>query len=171
MITQTAEAGDARSLLVQMHQTIDTLFDAWRRAQPGNNELVQRKLFLALELRCKIEELVVLPVLGDATADRQATRRRYQRDIERLRALVDHAREHGISHALRQHLIATLEGVTALHFSGVECLLADAGHAPRIDSEELGREIQAWLKRWHDEIDATGDIEDEEMDPVGLPPR
>jgi hypothetical protein len=42
---------------------------------------------------------------------------------------------------------------------------------PAFDADAAWREAEDCRSRWRDEIAESGDIEDEEADPVGQPPR
>lgn len=50
-------------------------------------------------------------------------------------------------------------------------LLRSADACSRADWPRLHCELLPWLARWQQDIDATGDIEDEDRDPVGEPLR
>lgn len=164
-------ANDAVQLLITLRQAIQTLFDALAKAPAQHQEAAQRKLLLALELRLKVEQSVVLPGLAQGAAANDARLAGCEKDISQLRGLMDLARDPSLTSLVRRTVIGALDGVAALHFERMERLLAHAKRNRQIDAAALGMEMQALLDRWHTEVLATGDIEDEEMDPVGSPPR
>ena len=69
-------------------------------------------------------------------------------------------------------LVIGLPGLPALQPKRIEvdALLRQPG-APRADWRALLGEATALCAQWGDEMRAGGDIEDEDRDPVGLPPR
>lgn len=68
-------------------------------------------------------------------------------------------------------LLAAIDTLAALRTQRVGLALARAQRAALVDTKALGVEMDQLLERWHGEVRRSGDIEDEEMDPVGLPPR
>ncbi len=68
-------------------------------------------------------------------------------------------------------LWAATERMSIVHFDAVAQLmllaLADSG----FDADQTWREAEDHRSRWRDEVAETGDIENEEADPVGQPPR
>jgi hypothetical protein len=89
-------------------------------------------------------------------------------DVERLRELSSRIDEAEASQ--RALLVGTLEGMARLHFDALQGLLRDAD-AASMPWGALEREMRALLRRWRGEIRQHGDIEDEDADPVGHPPR
>ena len=121
----------------------------------------QRQALLRLEQLCKIETQLVFPALAPAL-------RHAQQEVELLRdlaLLVERS-----APAERDIAWAVIEGLAELHFARVDALLRQPG-APRADWRALLDEATAWCAQWGDEMRAGGDIEDEDRDPVGLPPR
>ena len=141
----------------------------------------QRQALLRLEQLCKIETQLVFPALAPALRHaqqeveplRHAQRgvqplRHAQQEVELLRdlaLLVERS-----APAERDIAWAVIEGLAELHFARVDALLRQPG-APRADWRALLDEATAWCAQWGDEMRAGGDIEDEDRDPVGLPPR
>lgn len=83
---------------------------------------------------------------------------------------------HAVQTAMRQidalrHLAPPHDAALAAHLAQTDMLLRSAHACSRVDWPRLHGELLAWLARWQQEIDATGDIEDEDRDPVGEPLR
>jgi len=152
-------APDGVRLLKQMRDTVEALFV--RRAPV-------RQLLLTLELRVKLEEQVLLPALLDCGLPR-STMVTYERDWKAMRDLAAQAQVAHACAAREEAVLCALEGVATLHFAELDRLIER--YRGELDREALGHDIQALLHRWQDELASTGDIEDEECDPVGLPPR
>lgn len=123
---------------------------------------------LGLELVWKTEELVLLPAIGDAASHAAAAVGEAGDDIELMRSLV--ALSGRVSRDIRDELDTLLHGLAQVHAARVDALLAvPSGSAARW--EDMEREIRGLLERWREEVQRDGDIEDEERDPVGSPPR
>jgi hypothetical protein len=58
-----------------------------------------------------------------------------------------------------------------LHFDAVAQLLLLALADSRFDADAAWSDAEDYRARWRAEIGDSGDIEDEEADPVGQPPR
>jgi len=72
--------------------------------------------------------------------------------------------------ANRDTVVSVLEGIAELHAERVDALVARMP-VSGVPWGALEREMRGLLGRWHDEVLNEGDIEDEDRDPVGLPPR
>lgn len=128
----------------------------------------RRNLLLGLELLWKIEEQVVMPALQEAATALVPAVATGAREIEIMRDLS--LRIERSAGAERAVAMAALEGLVRLHCARSGQLLAHADDH-RVDWFAVHQEILGLLARWQTEIVADGDIEDEERDPVGLPPR
>lgn len=125
----------------------------------------------ALDLRCKLEEIVVVPALRDTGAVPDSTLQRCEHDLAQLRERIESAAR-AADHPGKDREGAPMVTSAAMkHFARIDALLCDPNYAAVLDARGLAQEIEAWTQRWMDEIKATGAIEDEEQDPVGLPPR
>lgn len=159
------------ALLDSLCDSLLDLFDRRRgeaRQRPGKT---QRRLLLGLELLWKIEEQVVLPALHMAarTAEPPLTALRQAGDeLKLMRDLGMLATQTAGDE--REMSLAVLEGMATLHFARVAELLA-ATPADAVDWPALEVEIRALLARWRGELRTHGEIEDEDRDPVGLPPH
>ncbi len=123
---------------------------------------------LGLELVWKTEELVLLPAIGDAAPHAAAAVGEAGDDIELMRSLVGLSAR--VTGEAREALDTLLHGLAQVHAARVDALLAiPSGSAARW--EDMEREIRGLLARWREEVQRDGDIEDEERDPVGSPPR
>lgn len=140
--------------------SFDALLAGLRRSSAQQPD--QRLVLLQLEQMWKIETQLVLPAL-DASPSRHALQ-----EVELLRSLgvlVERCEP-----AERELAWTVLQGLAELHFARVDALL-QAPCAAHADWPALLGEARSWLAQWEDEMRAQGDIEDEDRDPVGLPPR
>jgi hypothetical protein len=139
-------------LLATLHEFRDTVE---ARFSDGLRTATQRGASLGI----KLEEHVLLPALRDAALAPQRIVQASGHDGEVLRDLMDAQAPGLVEKAARRHMRAT------------EMLLHGSEARTALNWTRVQADVQAWLKRWGDEIAARGDIEDEERDPVGLPPR
>jgi hypothetical protein len=130
-----------------------------------------KKILLAFELRWKLEELVLIPALNDTQGVLLCGTRDAERELLALRDLAALARDDELSPGRQRVLLAAIDTLAALRTHRVGLALARAQRAALVDTQALGVEMDQLLERWHGEVRRSGDIEDEEMDPVGLPPR
>jgi len=127
----------------------------------------QRRLLLHLEKTWKMETQLIFPAL-DAAEALQPSLRHALREVELLRdmaLLVERSEP-----TQRDIAWSVIEGLAELHFARVDALLQRPS-ASGADWRALLDEATAWLAQGDDEMRAQGDIEDEDRDPVGLPPR
>ncbi len=124
-----------------------------------------------MELRCKVEEQVALPMLRETAGapDIAPALQALERDIASMRNAASQL--HSAEGARRQVLLGSLHDLCRGHFRRMAQVLDTVGLHRGADWDGVGREIGALRRRWRQEIAATGDIEDEDADPVGLPPR
>ena len=165
------EQHDPIMLWAELRHATEGLFDALHDDPAPRHAATQRKLFLALELQCKLQELAVLPAVQAAGVVTPSMLRSNEEDIAALRELVVMAQRPDLDPTARQLVIAAVDNIAELQFENVQGLLYRARHSGRSDGLALHRDMDALLARWREEIARTGDIEDEEVDPVGLPPR
>jgi hypothetical protein len=131
-----------------------------------------RRALLAIELRLKLEEQVLLARLRKLglpavdTVDRQIELLR-----ELLRELLGEAALGELALPSSRLLWAAIERMCRLHFDAVAQLMLLALADSRFDADAAWHEAQDYRTRWRREIADRGDIEDEEADPVGRPPR
>jgi hypothetical protein len=167
LVTLEAPAAARRpllGLLQDLQQALEDSFETWSpdsRAGPD-------RLQLGVELLCKLEEQLLLPALKRSRAPTWPALTQAMADVERLRELSSRIDEAEASQ--RALLVGTLEGMARLHFDALQGLLRDAD-AASMPWGALEREMRALLRRWRGEIRQHGDIEDEDADPVGHPPR
>lgn len=139
---------------------------AQRERSPGDRRPgVERLLLLGLEQQWKIEAQLLLPALAPMQA--RAARLASQ-EIEVLRDLALLA-GHGEA-AATLTTWTVLQRLAELHACRIDDLLAQHGPAG-VDWTRLLAEAETWLAQWAQEIQSTGDIEDEDRDPVGQAPR
>jgi hypothetical protein len=158
-----------RALLGTLREDLRLLFRRRRQSPVRQRGPVQRQLLLGLELLWKIEEQVVLPALHTvhagvpAAAVAQAT--------TELQALRDQAQQAAQGHSRqRERALVQLEQMAMQHFVHMAGLL-HAAAVDGVDWSAVEREVRDLLSRWQREVRLHGEIEDEDRDPVGLPPR
>jgi hypothetical protein len=162
------------ALWAELRRATEGLFDALcaqDNAVPARHAAARHRLFLALELQCKLQELAVLPALHEAGVATRPMLRSCEEDIAAQRDLVAMAQEPPPEPMARKLLMAALDNLAELQFEHIHGLLHRARHSGRSDGSALRKDMEALLERWEQEVARTGDIEDEEIDPVGLPPR
>jgi hypothetical protein len=156
------------ALLGRQRGALEALFAQWREAAARQRTALQRQLLLGLELRSKLEEQVLLPALQEAEPGWAPALSGARQELELLRDLALLAGS--TVAANRQLTLSVIQGLAALHFDRLDELLqADGAHSVAWDA--LHDEMADMLSRWHAELRARGQIEDEDRDPVGAPPR
>ena len=153
-------------LLNDLQQALDTGFDAAQSARIGPAVWQQQ---LGVELLCKLEEQLLHPALQRSRARVWPALADAMGDLARLRTLS--SRVDAADAVQRPFLVAALDGMTRLHFDALRALLQEVAGDPAIPWDALDREARGLLARWGEEIRTSGDIEDEDGDPVGHPPR
>jgi len=154
-----------------MHTPLRDWFSRWQCSllqQLGERALasgprraaLERRLPLQLEQLWKIETQLLLPALQALQPQSLSPA------AQEVEALRDVALLLERSEAPNRELCwAVMQRLAQLHFARVDELLLQPG-AARLDAAALLAEAQDWLAQW-----AGGDIEDEDRDPVGQPPR
>jgi len=162
---------DAAALLGELRHALEQRFEGLPALPMQQRSDSVRELVLALELRWKLEEQLLFPALSDAFGGDHGLFETDEEDLDKLREIGELVLA-GATSPLRQDvLLKVLEGATRLHLERVDGLLHQVGRQPGIDWLAMGDEMQTLLARWRREVLITGDIEDEERDPVGLRPR
>lgn len=165
------QPGDAFDRIGRLRSSTRKLFDEYMQvAQDGPPQLL-KKMLLALELRWKIEELVLIPALHGTQGVMHGCTQDAGQELDALRDLAALARDTGLSGERQRMLLGAIESLAALRTERINWALTRAQRAAMVDAQVLGREMDQLLERWHTEVHRTGDIEDEEADPVGRPPR
>ena len=157
-----------RRLFGDLYAALQALFVQRPLAARRRRTAVQRRLLLGLELVAKLEEQVVYPALAEAEPGWAGDIEQAQQELELLRDLS--LLTGRTTAANRDVSMAVLEGMTSLHVTRLDGLLARPG-ADNAPWDAMEREVRGLLGRWHAEVRRDGDIEDEDRDPVGLPPR
>jgi len=158
---------EAQQLWHQLCTSTEGRYAAFNRASASSRVRARQRLLLALELRWKLEEQVLLPALqGADAADRGA-----DQEIGMLRDLAELVSDNTLEAAAAGTVLAALDGMAMLHSQRIEQALAQATRTRQIDSVVLAREMEGLLNRWRGEQLLTGGIEDEEADPVGRAPQ
>jgi hypothetical protein len=155
------------ALLAESALAVERLAGGERHRSSSNTSSARRAL-LAIELRLKLEEQVLLPRLRelDLRADDSLTRQ-----IEMLRELMAEASHGELALHSNRLLWASIERMSSLHFDAVAQLTLQALADPRFDADAAWLNAEDYRSRWRSEIGETGDVDDEEADPVGQPPR
>lgn len=167
----TRRRDDAVALWSELRHAAQQRFQEYSRAQAMHRTLPRRRLLLALELMWKLEEQALLPALLDADAGTRDDAADLDEEVNRLRDLAELVQQDELDPAGASVALAALDGINALRALRLERTLDKAVRARRVDGAALAREMDDWLGRWREEVTLTGDIEDEELDPVGRPPR
>ncbi len=155
-------------LLQRLRESLQSLFRDRGGAARHRRGVMQRRLLLGLELMCKLEEQLLLPALADAEPAAASAVALAGNELELMRDLSALAPRTSTSN--RDVVLAVLEGLATLHFQRMDELLQRNG-LQDLPWAELEQQMRRLLGRWRNEVNLTGDIEDEERDPVGLPPR
>ena len=163
-------ADDPLGRLVALRRTTERRLQAVQDAAARARPAATRRLLLALQIRWKLDQQSVAPRLDDVTAGEPALPH-VERESLLLQEWADLLESQALPAAAQRALLTTLTGLSALRAERLEAALAAAIRRGAIDTAALARDIDERLARWRDEVLATGDIEDEEIDPVGTPPR
>ena len=155
------------ALLAESALAVERLAVSERRRLSGSMHSSRRAL-LAIELRLKLEEQVLLPRFRELGLPALDT---VEKQTDLLRELLAEAAHGELALPSNCLLWAAIERMSTLHFDAVAQLMLLALNHSRFDADEAWQDAEDYRARWRDEIAATGDIEDEEADPVGQPPR
>jgi hypothetical protein len=154
-------------LLAESALAVERLAASERHRSNGHTQSSRRAL-LAIELRLKLEEQVLLPRFRELGLPAQAS---VEKQIDLLRELLAEATPGELALQSNRLLWAAIERMSTLHFDAVAQLMLLAEDDRRFDADEAWQEAEDYRARWRSEIADSGDIEDEEADPVGQPPR
>ena len=168
---QTTTPPKADAIWSGLHEATRRCLDDYLGADATERAGAQKRLLLALELGWKLEEQVLLPALHEGDVRLKLDTDQVLEEIEKLRDLADLVEEGTLDPASNLVVLNALEGIAELRAARVEEALHAAKNTPGVNAAALAQDMNAMLKRWREEISATGDIEDEERDPVGKPPR
>lgn len=162
---------DAFDRISELRRSTRRLFDEYVQLPAGSQRALRKKILLALELRWKLEELVLFPALRSAPGGVEGGSQQADHELSALRDLAMLAKDEFGAPERERLLVGALEALAGLRTDRVGWALSQAQRAALVDTRALGREMDQLLDRWRNEVRRTGDIEDEEMDPVGQPPR
>ncbi len=155
------------ALLAESALVVERLAAGERRRTSGKTQSSRRAL-LAIELRLKLEEQVLLPRLRELDLPALDT---VEKQIDLLRELLAEASHGELALQSNRLLWVAIERMCTLHFDAVAQLMLLAEDDPSFDADAAWLEAEDYRARWRDEIAAQGDIEDEEAEPVGRAPR
>lgn len=159
------------SHLMAMQRAAELGLMRFARAAAADDPDAARPWLRPLELRCKVEEQVTLPMLREAAAAPEIVPaiEALECDIASMRDAASQLQS--AEGGRRAALLGALRELSRGHFRRVAQVIDAVGLHGGADWERVSREIGALRRRWRQEVATTGDIEDEELDPVGLPPR
>jgi hypothetical protein len=163
------QSADAFDRINRLDGSTRKLFDAYTQVAPRPSPPLVKKVLLALELRWRIEDLVLIPSLHGTQGVMQGGSADAARELEALRSLATLARDDEIGLAGQRVLLRAIEALATLRSERVNWALTRAQRAAMIDVRELGREMDQVLERWRGEVRMSGELDDETLDPVGLP--
>ena len=155
------------ALLAESALAVERLAANERRRTSGNTRSSRRAL-LAIELRLKLEEQVLLPRFRELGLPALGT---VDKQIGLLRDLLAEGAAGELALPTNSLLWASIEGLCCLHCDAVAQLLLLALDTSKFDADAAWLEAEDYRAHWRAEIGVSGDIEDEEADPVGQPPR
>jgi len=159
----TPSPGDEKASFAELLSGLHAELRHGLRAPTQGHAATRRRMLLRLEQMWKIETQLLLPALTDQGAVQPALQ-----EVELLRdaALLFERSAPDLSDIAW----SVVQRLAELHLGRIDGLMQCASASPA-DWLALRDEASAWLSRWAAEIRAHGDIEDEDRDPVGLPPR
>ncbi len=157
--------------LAALHASVAQLSE-WLSSATNHHRITAQKAFLrTLDLRCRLEQLVIVPALRASAGLPQEVLDRCECELAQVRDRIETVTL-GLADAPQGDGSVVLAANAAMtHFDEMDALLLEPACVAALDAHALAAQIDAWTARWTEEIRATGDIEDEELDPVGLPPR
>jgi len=162
---------DAFDRIEKLRSSTRKLFEEYTQTESQGSTHLLKKLLLALELRWKLEELVLLPALQGTQGVTHDGTQDAGHELDALRDLAALAGASGLGTEHQRLLLGAIETLAALRTERINWALTQVQRAALVDARALGREMDQLLERWHAEVRRTGDIEDEERDPVGQSPR
>jgi hypothetical protein len=159
----TPSPGDAQASFAELLSGLHAELRHRLRARQQGQAAWRRQVLVRLEQMWKIETQLLLPALTGQGALQPALQ-----EVELLRdaALLFERSAPDLSDIAW----SVVQRLAELHLARIEGLMQCAAASPA-DWRALRDEASAWLSRWDAEIVVHGDIEDEDRDPVGLPPR
>ncbi len=155
------------ALLAESALAVERVAVRERRRVAGST-LSSRRALLAIELRLKLEEQVLLPRFHALGLPALET---LERQIELLRELLVEAALGELALPSNRLLWAAIERMDRLHFDAVTQLMLLALADFRFDAEQAWHDAEDYRARWDGEINDNGQSEDEEADPVGQAAR
>lgn len=161
------ELSPLMALLAESALAAERLAQTERR-RTADDRQPSRHAVLVIELRLKLEEQVLLPAFRALHLPSVVS---VGSQIEMLRELMAEAVNGELALANNRQLWASIERMCVLHFDAVAGLAILALRSGRFDEAKTLEEARDYRTRWREEIAQTGDIEDEEADPVGQLPR
>jgi hypothetical protein len=145
------------ALLAESALAIERLAAGERRRNSGSMQSSRRALSAVLLPRFRELDL---PALDTA-----------QKQMDLLRGLLAEAGHGELALQSNRLLWAAIERMSTLHFDAMAQLLLMAEDDRRFDADAAWSEVQDYRARWRDDVADRADVEDEEADPVGQPPR
>jgi hypothetical protein len=144
------------------------LFDDYTQVERLPSPLLSQKLLLALELRWKIEEAVLIPSLHGTQGVMQGGSEDAGRELTALRSLAALALNKDPGVEFQRVLLCAIEILASLRSERVNWALTRAERAAMVDARALGRDMDRLLETWRCELRVNGEFKDEAQDVVGL---
>jgi hypothetical protein len=155
----TMHHADAFDRINRLHGSTRKLFDAYTQVAPPPSPLLLQKVLLALELRWKIEDGVLIPSLHGTQGVMQGGSEDAARELDALRRLAALARDDEIGIDGQRVLLCAIETLASLRSERINWALTRAQRAAMVDARALGREMDQLLEHWRVEFRHVGEID------------
>lgn len=132
---------DAFDRIDRLSGTTSRLFNAYINAPERSPQLLERVL-MALELRWRMEDLVLIPALESTQGVMEGRTQDATRELGALRELVALAKNDGLSIDAQRLLLHAMETLAALRAERINQALTRAQRAAIVDARALGRELE-----------------------------
>jgi hypothetical protein len=163
------QTADALDRIYRLPSHAHELFDGRAQvASPRPSPLMLKNLLTALELRWRIEDVVLIPALHGTRGVMQDDSEDAACELAALRDLAALARDDALGLRGRRVLLRAIDALATLRSERLNRALVRAQRAALVDVDTLGREVDELLARWRDEALLSGEFEDETPDPVAL---
>jgi hypothetical protein len=149
---------DAFDRILGLQGATQKLFADYTGVGDRPSPLALQKVLLALELRWRLEESVLIPTLRDTQGVMPIGSDEAARELAALRGLVGLVLELPESQAqARRTLVCVLEVLSSLRSERLNGALTRAVRAFMVDQAALGAEMDRCLEAWRAELGRPGD--------------
>ncbi len=159
---------DAFDRIHQLRGNTRRLFDAFSQDAPLGSPQALHKVLLALELRWKIEDVVLIPSLHGTQGVMPGGSHEAGRELDALRELAALAGDAGLGAEHQARLLGAIDALATLRSDRIHGAMNRAQRAALVDAQALGREMDRLLERWRDELVERGDAKALEANPLEL---